>query len=192
MMEVGDGSSDLLHSQTPHPSYCLSHQGSPIHSPQMVKTCMHPPRAAGGRSDFSSAGKGPRPGTVRGGGWECTFIITEDKSCMIPGTSLVVRWLRLHSSNTRAAGSIPGWGTHAERPRKKVAWFQPVFLLHPLTVCPHLTGETENVRGGNSPSLQSLTCLGCQNRVAKHQELMSLQFGRLEVWDQGDGRMGSF
>ena len=94
-----------------HPilSYCLSHQESPILSSQMVKTWMHPPGAAGGRSELSSAGKGPRPGTVMGGGWECTIIITEGKNCMILGISLVVRWLRLHSSNTRAAGSIPGW-----------------------------------------------------------------------------------
>ena len=30
--------------------YCLSHQGSPILSSQMVKTYMHPPGAAGGKA----------------------------------------------------------------------------------------------------------------------------------------------
>ena len=27
------------------------------------------------------------------------------------GTSLVVQWLRLHTPNAGATGSIPGWGT---------------------------------------------------------------------------------
>ena len=28
------------------------------------------------------------------------------------GTSPAVRWLRLHVSNARGVGLIPGWGTH--------------------------------------------------------------------------------
>ena len=38
------------------------------------------------------------------------------------GTSLVVQWLRVHSSNARGVGSIPGGGTkilHAAWPKQK-------------------------------------------------------------------------
>ena len=34
---------------------------------------------------------------------------TQDESGT--GTSLVVQWLRLHTSNAEGVGSIPGWGT---------------------------------------------------------------------------------
>ena len=34
---------------------------------------------------------------------------------MDPGTSLAVQWLRLHASNARGKGSIPGRGTKTPR-----------------------------------------------------------------------------
>ena len=33
------------------------------------------------------------------------------------GTSLVVQWLRLHATNTRSSGSIPGQGTKSHVPQ---------------------------------------------------------------------------
>ena len=47
---------------------------------------------------------------------DCAFSVVSKKS--LPGTSLVVQWLRLHASNARSTGSIPGQGTkipHATR-----------------------------------------------------------------------------
>ena len=38
------------------------------------------------------------------------------------GASLAIQWLRLHTSNTRGMGLIPGWGTempHATQRGKK-------------------------------------------------------------------------
>ena len=38
----------------------------------------------------------------------------------VRGTSLVVRWLRLHTPNAEGPHSIPGWGTRSHRPQQRV------------------------------------------------------------------------
>ena len=39
------------------------------------------------------------------------FLNSQFKKSLVPGTSLVVQWLRLHAPSARGMGSIPGWGT---------------------------------------------------------------------------------
>lgn len=45
-------------------------------------------------------------------------------------------------------------------PVYKSCLIQPIFLLHPYTVSPHLTGETEAVRDRNSSSPSIINLLG--------------------------------
>ena len=42
---------------------------------------------------------------------ELLFGVMKSSKIDYGGTSLAVQWLRLHTSNARGAGSVPGWGT---------------------------------------------------------------------------------
>ena len=64
------------------------------------------------------------------------FFISLTTKMKAPGTSLAVRWLRLHTSTAGGAGSIPGWETkipHATTQPKKRRKppLQLVFTLYP-------------------------------------------------------------
>lgn len=101
------------------------------------------------------------------------------KSCWIPEFLVVV--VAPPSSNTRAAGSIPGKGNTHQASRRKTAWFQPVFIS-PTTDAP----TSLKLRLWEVEALSHVN-LWALNRLWQAQELTSLvqEAGSEPRWWQG-------